>query len=84
MEIFATTYACSPVVGTWTAHGLGVTGGARVTAPISRMAKGTGVSIASRTRTTTPVTTKATALLPISDVVVFNDIAGIRSWSPPV
>jgi hypothetical protein len=28
---------------------------------------------------------KATALLPISGVVVFNGLAGIRStWSPPV
>ena len=27
---------------------------------------------------------KATALLPISDVVVFDGFAGIRSWSPPV
>jgi hypothetical protein len=27
---------------------------------------------------------KANALLPISDVVVFDGLAGIRSWSPPV
>jgi hypothetical protein len=27
---------------------------------------------------------KANALLPISDVVVFDGAAGIRSWSPPV
>jgi hypothetical protein len=29
-------------------------------------------------------TSKANALLPISDVVVFDGLAGIRSWSPPV
>ena len=27
---------------------------------------------------------KATALLPISDVVVFDGAAGLRSWRPPV
>jgi hypothetical protein len=31
-----------------------------------------------------PTTSKANALLPISDVVVFDGLAGIRSWSPPV
>lgn len=40
--------------------------------------KGTGVS------TIAPTAYKATALLPISDVVVFDGAAGIRSWSPPV
>jgi hypothetical protein len=38
--------------------------------------KGTSVSaIAAR---------KATALLPISDAVVFDGLAGIRTWDPPV
>jgi hypothetical protein len=40
-----------------------------------------------RTRTTAASTqaAQANALLPISDVVVFDkDIAGIRTWSPPV
>lgn len=31
-----------------------------------------------------PTAVKANALLPISDVVVFGDAAGIRTWSPPV
>jgi hypothetical protein len=29
-------------------------------------------------------TSTANALLPISDLVVFDGLAGIRSWSPPV
>jgi hypothetical protein len=45
--------------------------------------QGTGVSVAARMRTVAP-TTQATALLPISDVVVFDGLAGSRSWSPPV
>jgi hypothetical protein len=40
--------------------------------------KGTTVS------TIAPTARKANALLPISDVVVFDGLAGIRSWSPPV
>jgi hypothetical protein len=45
-------------------------------APVYQAIKGTTVSaIAAR---------KASALLPISDVVVFDGFAGIRSWSPPV
>jgi hypothetical protein len=39
---------------------------------------GTGVS------TIAPTAVKANALLPISNVVVFGDAAGIRTWSPPV
>jgi hypothetical protein len=31
-----------------------------------------------------PTARKANVLLPISDVVVFDGFAGIRSWSPPV
>ena len=31
-----------------------------------------------------PVAVKATALLPITDVVVLDGTAGIRTWSPPV
>jgi hypothetical protein len=38
-----------------------------------------------RLSTIAPTTSyKATVSLPISDVVVFNGLAGIRSWSPPV
>lgn len=66
--------------GTWTAYG-DVTRGVVALAPRFAEVQGTGVSIAMRNRTTTP---KATALLPISDVVVFDGLAGIRSWSPPV
>ena len=62
----------------------------RVTAPASAAIQGTSVSTAMRQ--TTPVTdqiaqSKATALLPISDVAVvngFGGLAGIRTWSPPV
>jgi hypothetical protein len=45
--------------------------------------QGTSVSVAARMRTVAP-TTQAIALLPISDVVVFDGFAGSRSWSPPV
>ena len=31
-----------------------------------------------------PGTASPTNLLPISDVVVFDGLAGIRAWSPPV
>jgi len=77
----------------WTAYGMEA---ARVTAPVSAAFQGTSVSIATRSmRETTPVTalvaqTKATTLLPISDVAVvngFGGLAGIRAshnWSPPV
>ena len=63
---------------------------ARVLAPRQAATQGTSVSIAVRERTVAPVqvaaSSKATALLPISDVVVvFDGLAGIRStWSPPV
>ena len=75
---------------TCTAYGLGAT---RVLAPASAAIQGTTVSAAMRQ--TTPVTdliaqSKATALLPISDVAVvdgFGGLAGIRTshnWGPPV
>ena len=98
VENFETTYACSPSVlsgsfsgahrafaaGTWTAFGLGLgrQGGTRVVAPFSAEIQGTGLSSAMRDKTAAPAT--ATALLPISDVVVYDVLAGIRSWSPPV
>ena len=47
-------------------------------APVYVAAKGTTVSATATT------SSKANALLPISDVVVFDGLAGIRSWSPPV
>jgi hypothetical protein len=53
----------------------------RVTAPFAAAVQGTGLPIAMRDRT---AATSKTALLPISDVVVFDGFAGIRSWSPPV
>ena len=54
-----------------------------VAGPRTAYAKGTGLSTAMREKT---VITQArtSALLPISDVVVFDGLAGIRSWSPPV
>jgi hypothetical protein len=89
VENITEKYACSPsplfgaLIG---AHGV-VTGGTRVTAPVRTTAQGTTASIAMRTRTTAASTpaAQAIALLPISDVVVFDkDLVGIRSWSPPV
>ena len=47
-------------------------------APVYVATKGTTVSAIATT------SSKANALLPISDVVVFDGLAGIRSWSPPV
>jgi hypothetical protein len=55
-------------------HGLG----AVHAAPVSVAVKGTTVSAIATS------TSQANALLPISDVVVFDGLAGIRSWSPPV
>ena len=96
MEITTMTYASSaPCVvdhrvalpTSWTAYGLEAT---RVLAPAAATVQGTGVSIAMRDRTQATVqaaTRKATALLPISDVVDTNGfvgLAGSRSWSPPV
>ena len=52
--------------------------GAVHTTPVYVAVKGTTVSAIATT------TSKANALLPISDVVVFDGLAGIRSWSPPV
>jgi hypothetical protein len=89
VENITEKYACSPspLFGARTgAHGV-VTGGTRVVAPVRTTVQGTTASIAMRTRTTAASTqaAQAIALLPISDVVVFDkDIAGIRSWSPPV
>jgi hypothetical protein len=82
--------APSATVSSSTAYGLEA---ARVLAPVSAAIQGTSVSTAMRQ--TTPVTdqiaqSKATALLPISDVAVvngFGGLAGIRTshnWSPPV
>ena len=49
------------------------------TTPRDAQPQGTRVSAAAPT-----TSYKATALLPISDVVVFDGFAGCRSWSPPV
>jgi hypothetical protein len=46
-------------------------------APVYVAIKGTTVSTIATAR-------KASNLLPISDVVVFDGLAGIRSWDPPV
>ena len=88
MESFVTSTTCPfalPVVthgaalaGTWTAYGVE---GVRVTAPVSAAVQGTSVSISMRDRAAAD---KTAVLLPISDVVVFNGLAGIRTWSPPV
>lgn len=56
---------------------------------VTRGYRASGLSVANRDRTAAVHTTKAAAqsaisLLPISDVVVFDGLAGIRSWSPPV
>jgi hypothetical protein len=64
--------------GTWLPTGAPVT---RVTAPLAAAVDGTGMPISMRYRT---ATAKTNAQLPISDVVVFDGFAGIRSWSPPV
>jgi hypothetical protein len=88
VETYVTSTTCPfalPVVahgaalaGTWTGNDVRV---AVVTAPYAAPVQGTGVSIAMRNRTAVAA---KTALLPIGDVVVFDGLAGIRSWSPPV
>ena len=96
MEIFESSYACSPFTlsgsftgarstGTWTAPAFGHEGGVRVLAPVALTVQGTSVSVAMRDRIAVPNTqAKATALLPISVAVDTDGYAGIRSWSPPV
>jgi hypothetical protein len=95
VENIATTYACSPslaaahstVAGAWTAYGRSPRmGGAIVLAPRPTSVEGTGLSIVMRDKTAIAATaiSKATITLPNSDVVVFGDNAGIRSWRPPV
>jgi len=55
-----------------------------VAGPWKAYTQGTGLSVAMRDRAAVPaISTRTTALLPISDVAV-NGVAGIRSWSPPV
>jgi hypothetical protein len=68
---------CAQLAGTSeaTSHGAGV----RVQAPYSQAVQGTSVS-AARFR----AAAKATAQLPINDVVVFDGGSGILAWSPPV
>ena len=54
--------------------------------------EGTGLPVAGsgwtaariRQTATAPAATALTNLLPTSDVVVFDGLAGVRSWSPPV
>ena len=53
--------------------------GAVKTAPHGVALQGTTLSAAA-----SATAYKATALLPISDVVVFDGFAGCRFWSPPV
>jgi len=52
-----------------------------VVCPTPRGAQPQGTRVSAAAPTTSY---KATALLPISDVVVFDGFAGCRSWSPPV
>ena len=87
-----TTYACSPslaaahstAAGTWTAYDRSaLMVGVVVPAPLASSVEGTGLSISMRDKTAIAAT--ATSTLPtISDVAVFGDNAGIRTWSPPV
>lgn len=95
MENIKTTYACSPslaaahstVAGAWTAYDRSVLMvGVVVPAPLSSGVEGTGLSISMRDKTAVATTaiSKATSTLPTSDVAVFGDNAGIRTWSPPV
>jgi hypothetical protein len=73
------TYTCSP----FTLSGAFSGAHSIVAGPWTAYAQGTGLSTAMREKT---VITQAStsALLPISDVVVFDGLAGSRSWSPPV
>ena len=86
-----TTYACAPslaaahstVAGTWTAYDRSVLMvGVVVPAPLASSVEGTGLPITMRDKTSIAAT--AISTLPISDVAVFGDNAGIRTWSPPV
>ena len=63
-----------------------VTHGTALTVSWTAHDQGTGVSVAQRNRTSIApmVAVKGSALLPISDVVVFDGLAGFRSWSPLV
>ena len=75
------TYTCSPFALSGAFSGAHVI----VAGPWKAFTQGTGLSIAMRDRTAVPaISTSTTALLPISDVVAVNGVAGIRSWSPPV
>jgi hypothetical protein len=94
VEKNVTTYACSPslaaahstVAGTWTAYDRSVLMvGVVVPAPLASSVEGTGLSISMRDKTAIATNdSQATSTLPISNVVVFGDNAGIRTWSPPV
>ncbi len=73
------TYTCSPFAlsGAFSgAHSI-------VAGPWTAYAQGTGLSTAMREKTVNTLA-RTSALLPISDVVVFDGLAGSRSWSPPV
>ena len=80
MENIETYKTCSPFTLSGAFSGAHVI----VAGPWKAYTQGTGLSIAMRDRTAVPaLSTRTTALLPISDVAV-NGVAGIRSWSPPV
>ena len=78
------TYTCSPFALSGAFSGAHVI----VAGPWKAYTQGTALSIAMRDRTAVPaISTRTTALLPISDVVAVkgdDGVAGIRSWSPPV
>jgi hypothetical protein len=63
-----------------------VTYGAALTGSWTADDLGRDLTVAHRNRTSIApmVAVKGSALLPISDVVVFDGVAGFRSWSPPV
>lgn len=57
----------------------------RVAAPLTLGYQGTGLPTAARTRVAGHAATpKAISLLPTTAVVFTDDVAGFRSWSPPV
>jgi len=56
----------------------------RLAAPLAPGYQGTGLPTAARTRGVEPATPKAISLLPTTAVEFSDDVAGSRSWSPPV
>jgi len=73
------------VAGALTAAWGGRTPVSRVTAPLTLGYQGTGLPTAARPRVAVHAATpKTISLLPTTAVVFTDDVAGFRSWSPPV